>query len=115
MKLASIVAALVLGGLFGSPRLLAQPADSPPAKQASLDGNHAGAEPYGNNVAFAIILIGGLATFGRKVAADMLIRAGHGNRSAKVLSFPSRTMHSRLDEAPAPPVKCRVLAFRRPR
>ena len=110
MKLASIAAVFVLWGCLGSAGLMAQPGDPIPAKQASVDGNAAGTEPYGNNVAFAIILIGGLATFGRKVAGDMLIRAGHGNRSAKVLSFPSRRMH----DSPAKPATGRVLAFRAP-
>jgi hypothetical protein len=110
MKLASIAAVFVLWGCLGSARLMAQPGDPIPAKQASVDGNTAGTEPYGNNVAFAIILIGGLATFGRKVAADTLIRAGHGGRGATVLRFPSRTLHGGPDEAPA----SRVLYFRRP-
>jgi hypothetical protein len=105
MKRASIAAGFVLWSCLGSAGLMAQP--------ASIHGNAAGTEPYGNNVAFAIILIGGLATFGRKVAADALIRSGYGQR-AKVLRFPVSRLHACLSEAPATPAGGRVLPFPRP-
>jgi hypothetical protein len=90
MKKASVAAALVVAGWFGSPMLRAQP--GVPEKPAVVHSSTAGAEPYGNGVAFAILVIGGLATFGRKLASDMLVRSSAGNRGARVLEFPSRAL-----------------------
>ena len=90
MKKASVAAVLVLAGWFGSPMLRAQP--GVPEKPAVVHSSTAGAEPYGNGVAFAILVIGGMATLGRKLASDMLVRYSAGNRGARVIEFPSRAL-----------------------
>lgn len=87
MKSASFGIALLISGWLGSPALSAQPAvpESPVVMQSSTGGT----EPYGNGLAIAIILVGGLATFGRKLASEELVRCSAVRRGAKVIEFPS--------------------------
>jgi hypothetical protein len=97
MKKASVATVLVLAGWLGSPMLRAQP--GLPEKPAVIHSSTGGAESYGNGVAFAILVIGGLATLGRKLASAELLRSSAGYRGAKVLNFPSRTLVAKMGRA----------------
>lgn len=97
MKKASVAAALLLAGWFGSSQLCAAP--GVPDKQPVTNSSPGSAEPYGAGVAIAIVVVGGLALIGRKIASSALIRSLDGSRSAKVLHFPSKALSARAGHA----------------
>jgi hypothetical protein len=112
MNKASVAAVLVLTGWLGSPMLRAQPGVA--EKPAVVHSSTAGAEPYGNGVAFAILVIGGIATLGRKLASDLLVRSSAGNRGARVLEFPSRALTAHTGRAAGTSADPRVCTARSP-
>ncbi|MGA3099032.1 MAG: hypothetical protein ABSF25_21455 [Bryobacteraceae bacterium] len=97
MKKASLAMALLLAGWFGSPQLYAAP--GVPEKQPATNASPESAEPYGAGVAIAIVVVGGLAIIGRRIASNALIRSFDGSRGAKVLHFPSKTLSAHAGHA----------------
>jgi hypothetical protein len=97
MKKASVATLLLLAGWFGSSRLYAAP--GVPEKQPVTNTSPGSAEPYGAGVAIAIVVVGGLALIGRKIASSALIRSFDGSRGAKVLHFPSKALGAHAGHA----------------
>jgi len=90
MKKASVATVLLVAGWFGSSQLGAAP--DVPEKQPVTNSSAGRVGSYGDGVAIAIVVVGGLAMIGRRIAAKTLIRSSDGSRFAKVLHFPSRTL-----------------------